>query len=379
MKIYAVGGAIRDTLMGLPVHDIDYVVVGSSVEEMIAQGYRPVGKDFPVFLHPETQAEYALARTERKTGKGYKGFLFYADPTVTLEQDLERRDLTINAMAQEVSADGKWVGPILDPYNGQQDLAARVFRHVSDAFAEDPLRLLRIARFAARFPEFTVAPETMDALQAIVESNELNALSAERIWQELARGLTANKPLRMFQVLLDADAAKTLLPSRLTSYLAQEEFREQLIAHLHAADNRLEDRCAVTLMYLPASEIRLWAECVKMPNEVRDFSEIFSELNALIAKSVNDVAVSYQPADVLIWFNRADVWRKPERGQALLDLAKRIGLNVAPLILAMESAQSLNTAEIIEGVLPEDRSNGESIRRAVDAARLLAITVAVSI
>ena len=379
MKIYAVGGAIRDTLMGLPVHDIDYVVVGSSVEEMIAQGYRPVGKDFPVFLHPETQAEYALARTERKTGKGYKGFLFYADPTVTLEQDLERRDLTINAMAQEVSADGKWVGPILDPYNGQQDLAARVFRHVSDAFAEDPLRLLRIARFAARFPEFTVAPETMAALQAIVESNELNALSAERIWQELARGLIANKPVRMFQVLLDADAAKTLLPSRLTSYLAQEEFREQLIAYFHAADSRLEDRCAVTLMHLPASEIRLWAECVKMPNEVRDFSEIFSELNALIAKSINDVAVSYQPADVLIWFNRADVWRKPERGQALLDLAKRIGLNVAPLILAMESAQSLNTAEIIDSVPAEMRSNGERIRSAINIARLAAITTALSI
>ena len=379
MKIYAVGGAIRDTLMGLPVHDIDYVVVGSSVEEMIAQGYRPVGKDFPVFLHPETQAEYALARTERKTGKGYKGFMFYANPTVTLEQDLERRDLTINAMAQEVGADGKWVGPILDPYNGQQDLAARVFRHVSDAFAEDPLRLLRIARFAARFPEFTVAPETMDALRSIVQSNELLALSAERIWQELARGFTASKPMRMFQVLLDADAAKLLLPSTLAFYLAKEEFREQLIAHLYAAKNRLEDCCAVTLMYLPASEIRSWAGCVKMPNEVRDFSEIFSELNALIEKSVDVAGASYQPADVLIWFNRADVWRKPERGQALLDLAKRIGLNVAPLILAMESAQSLNTAEIIEGVLPEERSNGESIRRAVDAARLLAITTAVSI
>jgi tRNA nucleotidyltransferase (CCA-adding enzyme) len=379
MKIYAVGGAIRDTLMGLPVHDIDYVVVGSSVEGMIAQGYRPVGKDFPVFLHPETQAEYALARTERKTGKGYKDFMFYANPTVTLEQDLERRDLTINAMAQEVGADGKWVGPILDPYNGQQDLAARVFRHVSDAFAEDPLRLLRIARFAARFPEFTVAPETMDALRSIVQSNELLALSAERIWQELARGFTASKPMRMFQVLLDADAAKLLLPSTLAFYLAKEEFREQLIAHLYAAKNRLEDCCAVTLTYLPASEIRSWAECVKMPNEVRDFSEIFSELNALIEKSVDVASASYQPADVLNWFNRADVWRKPERGQALLDLAKRIGLNVAPLILAMESAQSLNTAEIIEGVLPEDRSNGESIRRAVDAARLLAITVAVSI
>ena len=379
MKIYAVGGAIRDTLMGLPVHDIDYVVVGSSVEEMIAQGYRPVGKDFPVFLHPESQAEYALARTERKTGKGYKGFMFYADPTVTLEQDLERRDLTINAMAQEVGADDKWVGPILDPYNGQQDLAARVFRHVSDAFSEDSLRLLRIARFAARFPEFTVAPETMAALQAIVQSNELSALSAERIWQELARGFTADKPMRMFQVLLDADAAKVLLPATLTSYLAKEEFREQLIAHLHAADSRLEDRCAVTLMHLPASEIRSWADCVKMPNEVRDFSEIFSELNVLIEKSVNDVGISYQPADILAWFNRADVWRKPERGQALLDLAKRIGLNVAPLILAMESAQSLNTAAIIEGVPADQRANGERIRSAVDAARLLAIAAAAGI
>ncbi|MBU3637183.1 polynucleotide adenylyltransferase [Polynucleobacter sp. es-MAR-4] len=379
MKIYAVGGAIRDTLMGLPVHDIDYVVVGSSVEEMIAQGFRPVGKDFPVFLHPDTQAEYALARTERKTGKGYKGFMFYADPTVTLEQDLERRDLTINAMAQEVGADGKWVGPILDPYNGQQDLAARVFRHVSDAFAEDPLRLLRVARFAARFPEFTVAPETMAALQAIVQSNELSALSAERVWQELARGFTAIKPMRMFQVLLDTDAAKVLLPVMLTSCLAKEEFREQLIAHLHAVDNRLEDRCAVTLMSLPASEIRSWAECVKMPNEVRDFSEIFSELNILIEKSVNDAGVSYQPADILTWFNRADVWRKPERGNALLNLAKRIGLNVNALISAMQNAQSLNTAEIIEGVPEDQRANGERIRSAVDAARLLTITKAVSI
>ena len=379
MKIYAVGGAIRDTLMGLPVHDIDYVVVGSSVEEMIAQGYRPVGKDFPVFLHPETQAEYALARTERKTGKGYKGFMFYADPTVTLEQDLERRDLTINAMAQEVGADDKWVGPILDPYNGQQDLAARVFRHVSDAFSEDSLRLLRIARFAARFPEFTVAPETMAALQAIVQSNELSALSAERIWQELARGFTADKPMRMFQVLLDADAAKVLLPATLTSYLAKEEFREQLIAHLHAADSRLEDRCAVTLMHLPASEIRSWADCVKMPNEVRDFSEIFSELNVLIEKSVNDVGISYQPADILAWFNRADVWRKPERGNALLNLAKRIGLNVSALISAMQNAQSLNTAEIIEGVPADQRANGERIRSAVDAARLLAIAAAAGI
>lgn len=379
MKIYAVGGAIRDTLMGLPVHDIDYVVVGSSVEEMIAQGYRPVGKDFPVFLHPETQAEYALARTERKTGKGYKGFLFYADPTVTLEQDLERRDLTINAMAQEVGSDGKWVGPILDPYNGQDDLASKIFRHVSDAFAEDPLRLLRIARFAARFPEFMVAPETMDALQVIVRSNELSALSAERIWQELARGFAASKPMRMFQVLLDADAARVLLPTKLANNLAKEEFREQLIAHLHAADNRLEDRCAVTLMNLSASEIRLWAASVKMPNEVRDFSEIFSELYLLIESRAKAKNSAFEPADMLTWFNRADVWRKPDRGQALLNLAKRIGLNVDTLILAMQNTQVINTAEIIEGIPAEERSNGESIRHAVDVARLSAITAAFAI
>lgn len=375
MKIYAVGGAIRDTLMGLPVHDIDYVVVGSSVEEMIAQGYRPVGKDFPVFLHPETQAEYALARTERKTGTGYKGFLFYADPTVTLEQDLERRDLTINAMAQEVGADGKWVGPILDPYNGQDDLASKIFRHVSDAFAEDPLRLLRIARFSARFPEFTVAPETMDVLQAIVRSNELSALSAERIWQELARGFTVSKPMRMFQVLLDSDAARALLPSKLVINLSKEEFREQLIAHLHAADSFLEDRCAVTLMNLSATEIRSWAACVKMPNEVRDFSEIFSELNLLTERTSGGV---YRASDVLAWFNRADVWRKPNRGQALLNLAKRIGLNVNTVILAMQHAQALNTAEVIEGIPAQDRYNGESIRCAVDTARLSAITAALA-
>jgi tRNA nucleotidyltransferase (CCA-adding enzyme) len=360
--------------MGLPVHDIDYVVVGSSVEEMIAQGYRPVGKDFPVFLHPVTQAEYALARTERKTGKGYKGFMFYADPTVTLEQDLERRDLTINAMAQEVGVDGNWVGPILDPYNGQQDLAAKIFRHVSDAFAEDPLRLLRIARFAARFPEFMVAPETSDALKAIVQTNELSALSAERIWQELARGFTASKPMRMFQVLLDADAARVLLPSTLTSHLSKEEYREELISHLHVAGSRIEDRCAVILMHLPASEIRSWAECVKMPNEVRDFSEIFSDLNLLIQNTAGKFGGIYQALDVLAWFNRADVWRKPDRGLALLKLAQQIRLPVSALINTVQQAKSLNTAEIIASVPAEDRSNGEHIRSAVDLARLSAIT-----
>ena len=375
MKVYAVGGAIRDTLMGLPVNDVDYVVVGSSVDEMLAQGFRPVGKDFPVFLHPETQAEYALARTERKTGTGYKGFHFYADPTVSLEEDLQRRDLTINAMAQEVGPDGKWFGPIIDPYNGQADLAAKVFRHVSDAFAEDPLRLLRIARFAARFPEFSVADETLFALKAIVQSGELSALSAERVWQELARGLVASKPMHMFQVLLNTGAAQVLLPSNLTANLAEEVFREQLIAHFELAGANLDERCAITLMDLPASSIRSWADAVRMPIEVRDFSEIFSDLNLLVKRSTNGI---YQAVEVLAWFNRADVWRKPDRAQEILSLAQKIGFQVSALILAMRNAQSLNTADIIAGVEAQDRSNGERIGGAFESARLAAITAALA-
>jgi tRNA nucleotidyltransferase (CCA-adding enzyme) len=359
--------------MGLPVHDIDYVVVGSSVDEMIAKGFRPVGKDFPVFLHPETQAEYALARTERKTGQGYKGFHFYADPSVTLEQDLERRDLTINAMAQEIGSDGKQFGPIIDPYNGQEDLAGKVFRHVSDAFAEDPLRLLRIARFAARFPEFRVADETMAALKAIVQSGELNALSAERIWQELARGLVAIKPMHLFQVLLNTGASKTLLPALLNTKLAEEVFRETLIAHYEAVGNSLEERCAITLMDLSASEIRSWAECVRMPIELRDFCEIFCELRALINRHTES---PYQSVDILAWFNRADVWRKPDRAQALLSLADKIGFHVSLLTNAMRNAQALNTAEIIASVEAQDRSNGERIGSAFEVARLAAIAAA---
>jgi tRNA nucleotidyltransferase (CCA-adding enzyme) len=357
------------------VHDIDYVVVGSSAEEMVAQGFRPVGKDFPVFLHPETQDEYALARTERKTGKGYKGFHFYADPSVTLEQDLERRDLTINAMAQEVGTDGKQFGPIIDPFNGQEDLVAKIFRHVSDAFAEDPLRLLRIARFAARFPEFTVADETLLALKAIVQSGELSVLSAERIWQELARGLVAQKPMHLFQVLLNTGAASTILPSRLTVLLAEEPFRETLIAHYALAGNKLEERSAVTLMNLPASEIRSWADEVRMPIDVRDFSEIFSDLNVLVTESLHSL---YQAVDVLNWFNRADVWRKPDRAQLILNLAETLGMNIAPLIDAMRNTQAINTAEIIAGVAVEDRSNGERIGSAFESARLAAITLALS-
>ncbi|MFP4895897.1 multifunctional CCA addition/repair protein [Paraburkholderia sp. EG304] len=212
MNIYAVGGAVRDELLGVPVQDRDYVVVGATPEQMVAQGYRPVGKDFPVFLHPQTHEEYALARTERKTAAGYHGFQFFYAPDVTLEEDLARRDLTINAMAREVRPDGELTGPVIDPFNGQADLQARLFRHVSDAFLEDPVRILRIARFAARFVEFTVAPETLALMREMVADGEADALVAERVWQEVSRGLMEKKPSRMFDVLRDCGALARVLP-----------------------------------------------------------------------------------------------------------------------------------------------------------------------
>ena len=206
MQIYVVGGAVRDELLGRPNADRDHVVVGATPEAMLAQGFRPVGKDFPVFLHPVSQEEYALARTERKSGRGYHGFTFHAAPDITLEEDLARRDLTINAMAR--SADGR----LIDPYGGQADLRARVLRHVGPAFAEDPVRILRIARFAARFADFTIAPETLALMRHMVDSGEADHLVAERVWQELATGLAEDKPSRMLEVLRECGALARLLP-----------------------------------------------------------------------------------------------------------------------------------------------------------------------
>jgi tRNA nucleotidyltransferase (CCA-adding enzyme) len=203
---YLVGGAVRDALLGISDSDRDWVVVGGSVEHMLAQGFEPVGKDFPVFLHPVTKEEHALARTERKTAPGYHGFVFHADASVTLEEDLRRRDLTINAMARAPN------GELIDPFGGQQDLRDGVLRHVSEAFAEDPVRILRLARFAARFPQFRVAPETQALMQAMVTAGEVDALVAERVWQELARGLMADQPSRMLQVLRECGALAVLLP-----------------------------------------------------------------------------------------------------------------------------------------------------------------------
>ncbi|MDR9752047.1 multifunctional CCA addition/repair protein [Pseudomonas sp. SZMC_28357] len=208
MQIYKVGGAVRDRLLGQPVTDIDRVVVGASAEEMIAKGFRPVGADFPVFLDPKTGDEYALARTERKSGRGYGGFVFHASPEVTLEEDLVRRDLTINAMAEDDH------GNLTDPYHGQSDLEARVLRHVSPAFAEDPLRVLRVARFAARYAGlgFSIAPETLELMRALSESGELQALTAERSWKEISRALMEDQPQVFIQVLRDCGALEVLMP-----------------------------------------------------------------------------------------------------------------------------------------------------------------------
>lgn len=206
MQIYTVGGAVRDQLLGLPVQDRDHVVVGATPEAMVRLGYRPVGKDFPVFLHPETREEYALARTERKTARGYKGFQVYAAPEVTLEQDLARRDLTINAMARDAE------GRLVDPFGGQKDLAARVLRHVGPAFVEDPVRILRVARFAARFAEFAIADETMALMRRMVDNGEADALVPERVWQELSRGLMERTPSRMFEALRACGALARIMP-----------------------------------------------------------------------------------------------------------------------------------------------------------------------
>lgn len=206
MQIYTVGGAVRDELLGLDVKDHDYVVVGATPEQMVALGYKPVGKDFPVFLHPQTHEEYALARTERKTAKGYKGFQVYAAPEVTLEQDLARRDLTINAIAKNEQ------GELIDPFHGVDDLKTKTLHHVSEAFAEDPVRILRAARFAARFTEFHVAPETMALMRQMVAAGEVDALVPERVWQELAKGLMEAKPSRMFEVLRECGALNKIFP-----------------------------------------------------------------------------------------------------------------------------------------------------------------------
>jgi len=305
MKVYQVGGAVRDELLGLPVKDRDHVVVGATPEEMERLGYRPVGKDFPVFLHPRTHEEYALARTERKTGRGYKGFTVYATPDVTLEDDLARRDLTINAIAKDEAS-----GALIDPFDGAADLKAGVLRHVSPAFAEDPVRILRVARFAARFG-FRVAPETLDLMRKIVADGEADALVPERVWQEFAKGLLEPAPRRMFDALAACGALERVLP----------EWRRldgpRALGALDRAANLghpLPVRFAALFAGGPVDAAEAASARLRAPTDCRDLAV----LAARWAERVRG-ARRLDAEELVELLERADAFRRPERFGSLVD------------------------------------------------------------
>jgi tRNA nucleotidyltransferase (CCA-adding enzyme) len=368
VKIYAVGGAVRDELLGLPVEDRDYVVVGATPEELIAQGYKAVGRDFPVFLHPRTHEEYALARTERKTARGYHGFAFHAAPDVTLEQDLARRDLTINAIARDTD------GGLVDPHHGADDLRAGVLRHVSPAFAEDPVRILRAARFAARFG-FSLAPETLALMRSMVQSGEADALVPERVWQELARGLMEKKPSRMFAVLCESAALPKIAPE-LAGLCEKGEFSEAALASLDAAAEaglNLEQRWAALLSGLDPLAVESLSARLKVPSAARD-------LALLAARHAHPIAVAHEleaPA-VLALFNATDAWRRPQRFTDLVAAVLAVEGDAAParerLFHAMQAAAAVDA-----GSIAREAGAKDEIRRRVDAARLAAIEAASNI
>lgn len=334
MKTYLVGGAVRDQLLGLPTHEYDWVVVGATPEEMLAQGYQQVGKDFPVFLHPETHDEHALARTERKSGSGYTGFICHADPDVTLEQDLLRRDLTINAIAKDDD------GSLIDPYHGRRDLELRILRHVSPAFSEDPLRVLRIARFAARFHVlgFTIAPETQELMKQIVNSGEIANLTAERVWKETEKALSTQSPQVFFQVLRDCGALAVLFPEidNLFGVPAPEKWHPEIDTGVHVLlvlevaaqiSDDIDVRFAALLHDVgkgltPKEEwphhhghglagVRLVeniCQRFKIPTSTRELARLVSEFHDQI-----HTIYKLRASTLLNLFNTIDVWRKPSR------------------------------------------------------------------
>ena len=374
MKTYQVGGAVRDRLLGLPVHDIDYVVVGSSVKEMLGNGFRPVGSHFPVFLHPQTQHEYALARTERKTAPGHQGFVFHADPSIRLADDLKRRDLTINAMAQEVNASGELVGHLIDPYRGKVDLEQGIFRHLSDAFSEDPLRVLRVARFAARFPTFTIAPETLAIMKHMVSKDELKTLSKERIWQELARALRSQAPERFIDVLEECGALEEIWPTAFTVQWRNMSSKKEMLAQLNqvvAVHPEIDKRLAILLKKLKPVEISTWGGELRVPNEITEYCFAVAEFEAC-----HEFVLS--PHIVLDLFNRTDVWRKPARFTEVMKLFESIGVGVANWSKLVNAALQVDGGQIAAKIsqLGSSSNLGEEIHQAVVHARLMAISQA---
>ncbi|WP_299530583.1 multifunctional CCA addition/repair protein [uncultured Herbaspirillum sp.] len=394
MKTYTVGGAVRDGLLGLPVKDRDHVVVGATPEQLLALGFRPVGKDFPVFLHPETHEEYAMARTERKTAPGYKGFDFHAAPDVTLEDDLARRDLTINAMAQDED------GTLVDPYHGRADLEARVFRHVSDAFVEDPVRILRVARFAARFADFTVAPQTNALMQRMVDEGEVDALVPERVWQELSRGLMEHKPSRMFEVLRACGALQRILPEldALWGVPQPEKWHPEIDTGVHvmlvvdwaaAQDFSLPIRFAALLHDLgkgttppeiwprhhgheARSERLVEQVCarLKVPGECRDLALMTAREHGNVGR-----CFEMRPDTLVKFFARCDAFRKPQRFLDMLrasecDHRGRTGLELQPFPQAAYLEGALQAASAIDaGAIAQQQTQPQRIADAILAAR----------
>jgi tRNA nucleotidyltransferase (CCA-adding enzyme) len=405
MKSYVVGGAVRDGLLGEPVNDRDWVVTGASPQDMLDAGYLPVGKDFPVFLHPLTHEEHALARTERKTAPGYHGFTFHAAPDVTLEDDLVRRDLTINAIAQDAD------GTLIDPYGGQRDIALKVLRHVSDAFAEDPVRILRLARFAARWPAFTVAPETLDLMRAMVAAGEVDALVAERVWQELSRGLMERAPGRMLEVLREVGALKKLVPEvdRLFGVPQPPAHHPEVDTGVHVT--MVLARCAETAQPLPVRYACLVHDLGKgttraeeLPRHighegrgealVRALNERLrvpadcGELATLTAREHTHVHASgtLNAAALMRLLERCDAFRRPARFLALLaacecDAKGRLGLEDRPypqrerLGRALAVAQGVD-ARAASSTAIERGLQGAAIADAIRRARVEALAVA---
>ncbi|MBO9513558.1 MAG: multifunctional CCA addition/repair protein [Variovorax sp.] len=419
MQTYLVGGAIRDALLGRPGSDRDWVVVGATPEQMAARGYLPVGRDFPVFLHPETREEYALARTERKSAPGYRGFVVHAAPDVTLEQDLARRDLTINAIALPEDRVGTGerldVDPaeLIDPFHGRRDLRARQLRHVTDAFREDPVRILRVARFAARFHDFAVAPETLALMREMVEAGEVDALVPERVWQELARGLMEGRPSRMFEVLRACGALAVLLPEvdRLWGVPQPEAHHPEVDTGVHLMmvldmAARLQTSLGVRFACLvhdlgkgttpadrlprhlgheqrSATLLRAVCDRWRVPVDIRELADVVAREHGNIHRSgeLNAAAVARL-------LERCDAFRKPQRFDEVLqacecDARGRLGLEDQPypprerLRAALDAARAVAT-EPIARAAQQAGATGPKIGEAITRARVAAIAAAAS-
>ena len=408
MKVFLVGGAVRDRLLGRSSGDRDWVVVGTTPEVMGAAGYLPVGRDFPVFLHPRTHEEYALARTERKTGPGYHGFVFRTGPEVTLEDDLSRRDLTINAMAQAED------GTLVDPWGGQADLAARVLRHVGPAFAEDPVRILRLARFAARFTDFLVAPETLALCRAMVEAGEVDALVPERVWQELSRGLMEARPSRMIEVLRDCGALARLLPEvdALFGVPQRADHHPEIDTGVHLMmvldmAERLGTALPVRFACLvhdlgkattPADilprhlghegrSVKLLgplAARLRVPVECRELAELVAREHGNLHASA-----SFGAEALVRLFDRCDAWRRPERFEQALqacecDARGRLGFEERPysqadrLRGALAAARAVDSGAVSAEALARGLK-GPAIGQALQQARIAAVAAAVAV